>query len=145
MLDTVRETRRHRRAGDSYLIDYYIDDNAVVTHMDRPTYTTREGWSTEDPESIALRGYLKAQNWRDSIEWYGVPIWVKFHNMKVHESADKMTSETLYDFYSSDASRDFVRGMGKISRVDLDVKTWAVVIPVILGVGVAAMWILGVI
>lgn len=87
------------------LIDYLIVDE------DHYTPTLR---FARIHKSVAIGlGYTKSVGMRDELSYSFFPIYVKFHNLPNLPQYDcEETSETLFDHWKSDSTKEFIRGMG---------------------------------
>lgn len=118
-----------------------------------PEYIRKETWTDESVSDLANKGYKPIEGLHDSIAWMGTKIWCRILNGEmadVHQvdmngsfiwSQD--TSATLNDFMSSNATQNFIKGMGRPALATMDVQK--IIFIAIIGVGaLIGMKILGV-
>lgn len=128
---------RRRLQGKKLLIDI-IGKPSVLGG--RALYYRKEEWSDKLPEEIHAAGYRIAHGLHDSILWWGVPIYVRFHNFEEfdigHAYPDKKdTAITLNDAMLSDSDERFKKGLLKTAVSS--VADWQKIgLMVIIGVGV---------
>lgn len=84
----------------------------------RPLYYRKEKWTDELPEEIHSQGYRTVHGLHDSILWWFVPMYIRFHNfeefdIKTAYPDKKDTAITLNDAMLSDADERFKKGLLK--------------------------------
>lgn len=118
-----------------------------------PGYIRSEEWTDETRAELSNKGYIRIEGLHDSIAWAGSKIYCKIMNGEhadVHITDLKGafiwsqdTSATLNDFMQSNATRDFIKGMGRTALATMDFQK--IVFIGIIGIGaVIGMKLMGV-
>lgn len=90
-------------------------------------------WTDINPENLQRAGYKRVYGLYDSIVWWKVPVYMRIHNahkFDVRHATDadgiliysQDTSATLHDAMQSNATQDFIKGMGKTSIASMDLQ-----------------------
>lgn len=104
---------------EKVLLDYYVEP-------DGSHYTRSMNYTRLSSSDIRIQGYLKGKRMLDKMKYYGLPVYVRFHDLtkappymvpitgpdgKTTLQKSKETSSTLHDYFSSNAQQNFVKGM----------------------------------
>lgn len=128
------------------------------TLQDRIAGTYSEGyerwdrWSNDKNEDLQKAGYLRVDGLYDSIVFWGVPVYLKITGAQQFDISVKNekgefiysqdTAATLHDSMTSNATKDFLRGMNKISMQTMDMQKLLMI--VLVGVGlIFGLWMMG--
>lgn len=148
MLEIVREgwIRRRRLAVDIVCKPAELGGSAGMYR--------REVWTDRSGEELRRQGYKKITGLYDSLRWTGISVYAQIHNLRQYDihvvdgdgqhlySQDM--SSTLNDFMTSNAQRDFIRGMHKTRMSGMTLEQMALI--AILGVGaVLGLYMMGII
>lgn len=111
-------------------------------------------WTDRMPADLEQEGYRRCEGLYDSIIWWGVPVFLRFHGLTEFDSRQKNgdgeyiipqdTPATLHDFLKSNADREFLKGMAKTSMPDMDLHKLIMIMILVAG-AVAGLFLLGVI
>ena len=135
-------------------VQEYASPRMVVEGIKSWGYFRRDFWTEEPPEQLNKDGYLKCTGLYDSILFWGVPVYLRVHNLQqfdVHAKDpdtgrflySQDTAATLHDSMTSSATKDFIRGMAKTTMSSMDAQKMIMI--AILGAGAFfGMWMLGV-
>lgn len=160
ILYRIRQRWTNRIRGDRKRIkvDMWVQEYAsprmVAEGIKSWGYYRRDMWTEEPPEQLNRDGYLRAYGLYDSILFWGVPVYLKVHGLKqfdIHATDPQTgrflysqdTAATLNDAMTSNATKDFIKGMAKTQLSAMD--TQKVIMIALIGAGaIFGMWILGV-
>ena len=121
---------------------------------DKNEFIRFDRWTTESKDTIVAKGYAPCVGMHDNLLWIGIPQFIKIvHGEEFDISqTDKNgqfiwsqdTPATLNDAMSSEADKDFFRGMGRAhTLLNMDIQTITMI--AIVGVGaIVGLWFLGV-
>lgn len=139
----IRAVRGHARKREALLLDYYLQNNQTVTGSEQMMFTCDRRWVDRlDTESIFMQGYYATEKWMTDFRYIGIPIYVRLHNFHVHPAPNEMMSSALFDYYNSNALKSFVAGLTKINFAPIDLKSLAVIIPVVIGLCLGLVYFL---
>lgn len=111
-------------------------------------------WTTMSSEALQESGYKKVKGLYDSLIWWGVPVYMKIHGLKkidlktICDETGQLvysqdTSATLHDAMQSNATMEFIKGMGKTTMSAMD--TQKIIMIALLGAGAFfGLYIMGV-
>lgn len=95
-------------------------------------YDRWDRWTNDRNEDLQARGYLRVDGLYDSLVFWGVPVYLKITGGKVFDVAAKDelgqylysqdTAATLHDSMTSNATKEFLKGMNKIAMQAMDVQ-----------------------
>lgn len=139
----LKSRRAHK--GQSLLITFFLkeDYGAPIQIGRKEEYVRREEWVNFSRSEIAKMGYTQCEGLKDSLAWWGVPIYCRFIGGRTAMAEDLQTATTLNDRMRSHATRDFIKGLFKGSLPAMDIQKIGLL--AILGVGaILGMWWLGV-
>lgn len=109
----------------------------------RPLYYRKESWTDKLTEEIHSNGYRVVYGLHDSIFWWRVPMYIKFHNFEEYDikkayPEKRDTAITLNDSMLSDSDERFKKGLLKTAVTSA--ADWQKIgLMVLLGVGVVAV------
>lgn len=109
------EILKRRFSGDLLTIDYVLDPETMA-------YSKTVLWRSLTPEALRRMGFVEGTNFMDNILYAGVKVYVRFRGFEAAEPPNAETSSTMYDYFRSDAQRDFVKGMTSISMPPMDLQ-----------------------
>lgn len=102
-------------------------------------YEVWEQITTLNPKTLIAMGYLPARGYFESMEHFNDKAYVKMvgfsaHDPRTQEHPNYETSSTLYDYFASKAQENFFRGLTKIRMGPLDVKKYAGIALIAIGI-----------
>lgn len=117
-------TRHSDLFGGSHSSVFPMSKNTAVKGKFIPEYT----WTNWTKKRITEAGYRRAYGLMS--EWIHMfcPVYVRFHGWnRYHIEQDNNacldTANSLFDFYKSNATKNFIKGMTKAQRPDIENKT----------------------
>ncbi len=110
-------------------------------------YEVYERISTLNPRTLIAMGYLPARGYFERMEHFNDMAFVRMTGFKVHDPRTQKrpnyeTSSTLYDYFASKAQENFFKGLTKIRMGPLDLKKYAGVAVIAIGI-VFGLFLLG--
>ena len=155
----IRSCRKHAHKKDALCIDYWrMDPQFTLSDhanwMDHSMKWVPKGDNPDDPyEGIYREGYMSADKWMTNLRYFGVPVFVRIHNFKVIDPRtmdekeigyprNQLTSSIMYNIYKAKTIKKYIDSLTKLKFAEMDIKAWAFLIPIILGIGVAAAYFL---
>lgn len=151
----IREVRKHYHKNDKLVIDYYRVPTVFVTDTYKNRAEPRIRWvGAETSESdLYLAGYLKAEKWMEDLRYLGVPVFVQLHNFKIIDpekdwkklelkKPNKMKSSTMYNVYHNQNMKKNITGLTRINFATIDLKSLAVMLPIIIGVVFGLLYVM---
>lgn len=124
-----REIKRRR-----YIIDICLKPSELPG---RAKYTRTEKWTDKSAADLHAEGYRKAIGFKDSLTWWGIPVFVKITNGHEIDTASVPISQdtafTLNDSMVSSATSDFIKGMARGAMQSMDVQKMIMI--AIVGIG----------
>lgn len=122
---------KRRLMCDIRLMKYQTVDE-LVNNSYEARYTRAEHWTTMDPIELQRAGYKKVEGLHDSIAWWGVPVYLrisggaKFNIHQRNKNGELLysqdTAATLHDVMQSNATKKFLKGMGKTKLPEMDLQ-----------------------
>lgn len=126
--------------------------------MERSTHNVivrTDRWTDVPAEALQEAGYKRVKGMYDSLLWWNVPVYLQIHGGKKFDLSSVTdpagnplysmdTSATLHDAMQSNATLDFIKGMGKTSMSSMDLQK--IIMIAIVGVGaVFGLYMMGII
>ena len=146
----IKDVRKHKRGGDALLIDYWRMDDVFVTTHHKWWFRKTERWTHESDEEIYLQGYYMTDRWMTDLRYFGVPVFVRLDNFKLIDPeqlpepyTNRLTSSVLYNVYHAQNMKRYIAGLTKIGFAPIDMKSAAVVVPVIIGLVIGVVYFMG--
>ena len=138
----VKERWNHHRffSGEKILVDIAVKEHLVRSAYNSdlvkiPSYEREDQWTSATSKSLNEAGYKRVVGLYDSILWWGVPVYIRFADLKrfdVHVKDDQGrylwsqdTATTLNDAMQSQATKEFIKGMGKTAVSSMDMQKLA--------------------
>lgn len=146
---------RDRMTIDIFLHYGPMTSEDATKGIKREYYTRKDEWVRAPAHQLRSMGYKPIEGAYDSIIFWGVPIFCKIHNGSKADisGVDPATGEyyysqdtaaTLHDVMTSNATLDFIKGLGKTSLPAMDLQKIGMI--AIIGVSmVLGLYMLGVI
>lgn len=135
-----------------YKLIIEITINPGIIH-DKPEMYRREYWTTTPKKDLIAKGFTKCVGLHDNIAWVGIRQYIKINNGEVFdvEIKDKHgnfiysqdTPATLNDAMTSDADKEFFKGMGKahtLRNMDMQTMIMIAIVAIGAGVGIYFLW-----
>lgn len=114
----------------------------------------RDFWTDQKKTDIEIDGYKRTTGLYDNIIYWGVPVYTIIKNgetMDISKFVDDTgkpiysldTASTLHDEMRSNATMDFMKGMGKTQLASMDLQKILMMGLLAIG-GVIGLWVMGV-
>lgn len=113
----------------------------------RQSYYQREHM-TRTPESVLkLNGYVPAYKFKDSLKYFGIPVYMKLKNWEeyaITAEDPQDTAYTLNDFRKSNTAERFKRALSRLVKVNqMDIKVVGLIIVAVAIAGVCIFIFMG--
>ena len=108
----------------------------LIMHGIGNRYDERRELTHETEEQLIRQGYVPTYGYVDDFEYFGIPVYMKLSNFREYkldyEKDPRDTSFTLDDFYYSNTTEDFKKGLSKLMRGSpMDIKMIGVIVLVV--------------
>ena len=84
-------------------------------------YDRKEYWTDQKPEDLHAMGYRSIEGLKNSLVWWGVPIYAKIYNIRTIEITDpefsKDTPMTLDDRMHSNLTTKFAKSLARATAL----------------------------
>lgn len=120
----------------------------------KKSYIRYDRWTDQTGAELEIKGYKKVIGLYDSVIWSGIPIYLKFSNLKQFDIRQRSPdgellysqdmASTLNDFMQSNAQSDFIRGMHKARLSNMSIEQIGLIGILIVG-GVLGLYMMGII
>ena len=112
----------------------------LILHGIGSRYDEHKEITHKTEAELITQGYVRAYGYVDEMRYFGIPVYMKLSNFREYkldpEKDPRDTSFTLDDFYHSNTTEDFKKGLSKLMRgSQMDIKMIGVIVLVLVIAG----------